>query len=240
MKFTLKVVADRPTDGELVLEPETPLCGIAFIEQVGKCLRRSIDHVSRSKHVILGALVTYEFTVPQAMAIESGKFNNSNTHTITVENNLLSHFVFYAANIVTGPAGRRCYPFTENEATLTSLIDELGFLDAWANAKYADRLVMNGNMVVDGSYGCNTGILGTGSTGGIGCGGCTCGTMIGDPDCVPNPQPGQIILTPEGCGCGDGCDYNGYDRPPCYHHCPPAPPPLIGNGQKPEKPPYMR
>lgn len=177
MEFKLRLVADRPTDGDLVLEPETPLSGLAFIEEVGKCLRRSIDHVARAKHTTLGALVTYEVTVPQAMAIESGKFNESSTYTVVLEKNLLSHFVFYCAHIATGPAGRRCYPFTDNEATLISQIDELAFLDAWANAGYASRLMMNGNNVVNGEFYNNwdTGD-GTGSGGsGMGCDGCTCG-----------------------------------------------------------------
>lgn len=215
MEFKLRLVADRPTDGELVLEPETPLSGLAFIETVGKTLRKSIDHVSRAKHTTLGALVTYEVTVPQAIAIESGKFEESDTYTVVLENNLLSHFVFYCADVVSGPAGRRCYPFTDNEATLVSRIDELAFLDAWATAGYASRLMMNGNTVVNGEFYANWDSDNTGSgsgtgTGGIGCGGCTCGK-----DDVPT----------------HGCGHHHH-----HHHNVPPRPPVIGNSSGHDQP----
>lgn len=200
MEFKLRLESDRPTNGDLVLEAETPLEGVQFIEQMGKSLRRSIDHVGRGRHFTLGALPTYEVTVPQQMAIESGKFEGVYTHTIILEHNLLSHFIFYAANVHTGPAGRRCYPFTENEATLISLIDELAFLDAWANTGYASRLMMNGNQVVSGEWNAPSG---DSSYGGncVGCTGCTCGkddhVHHHHHGCPPPPKP-PIIGNPSG------------------------------------------
>lgn len=196
MEFKLRIEADRPAQGELVLEAETPLSGVQFIEQVGKSLRRSIDHVSRAKHHTLGALVTYEFTVPQQMAIESGKYENSDTYTIVVENNILSHYVFYAANVITGPAGRRCYPFTDNEATLISMIDELAFLDAWAATGYASRVIMNGDRMINGEYTLPGTDTSTNTGNNVGCTGCTCGkddtpTMPHHPWHYPPPPPPQ-------------------------------------------------
>ncbi|MCM1231734.1 MAG: hypothetical protein NC311_05795 [Muribaculaceae bacterium] len=199
MEFKLRLESDRPTNGDLVLEAETPFSGVQFIEQVGKALRRSIDHVARGRHVTLGALVTYEVTVPQQMAIESGKFENSDTYTVILEHNLLSHFVFYSANVITGPAGRRCYPYTTNEASLISMIDELAFLDAWANTGYASRLMMAGNSVVNGEYTTSGGTGDTNSGNCVGCTGCTCGK-----DDTPHHHHGH--------------------RPP-----PPPKPPIIGN-----------
>lgn len=205
MEFKLVLTANRPTAGELVLEPEVPLSGVRFIEEVGKALRKSIDHIGRHRHTTLGALATYEITVPQQMALESGLFTDTDTVTAVVENNLLSYFVFYAASVSSGAAGRPCYPYMQNEASLISMIDELTFLEAWAATGYSLQLMMNGNQMVGCNYippasgsGSNTG-----SNGGCGCDGCTCGK-----DETP--------------------------RPPHHHHpghCPPPPPkpPLIGN-----------
>ena len=81
MEFKLVLTANRPTAGELVLEPEVPLSGVRFIEEVGKALRKSIDHIGRHRHTTLGALVTYEITVPQQMALESGLFTDTDTVT---------------------------------------------------------------------------------------------------------------------------------------------------------------
>jgi len=208
LQFKLVLTADRPTAGELVLEPEVPLSGIRFISEVGKCLRRSIDHVGRCRHTTLGALVTYEITVPQQMAIESGLFEDTDTVTIVVENNLLSYFVFYCASISTGAAGRPCYPYMQNEASLVSMIDELTFLEAWAATGYATRLMMSGNQLVAAQYlppaSSNPG---TGSTGGVGCDGCTCGKDDPPPPhhhhgCCPPPPPKPPIGNPS-CGCPD-------------------------------------
>lgn len=196
MEFKLRIEADRPTNGDLVLAAETPLSGLQFVQEVGKCLRRSIDHVAKARHYTLGALVTYEMAVPQQMAIESGKFNDSDTYTLIVEHGLLSNFIFYCATIHTGPAGRRCYPFTNNEATLSSQIDELAFLNAWAEAGYPSRLMMSGGCIVNGeNFSGNNNS--SGNTGGIGCSGCTCGKddRPSRPPCPPPPKP-PIIGNP--------------------------------------------
>lgn len=212
MEFKLVLTADRPTAGELVLEPEVPLSGVRFISEVGKALRRSIDHIGRCRHTTLGALVTYEITVPQQMALESGLYENTDTVTAVVENNLLSYFVFYAASLTSGAAGRPCYPYMQNEASLISMIDELTFLDAWAATGYALRLMMNGNQMVACNYippagGGTTG----GNTGsGMGCDGCTCGKdetprpphHHHHGHCPPPPPKPPVIGNPSG-GCGD-------------------------------------
>ena len=180
MEFKLRLEGDRPTKGDLVLATETPISGVKFIEYVGKCLRRSIDHVSRSRHVTLGALSTYEMNVPQSMAIDSGLFNETNTVTIVVEHDILSNFIFYIASISNVPSHRPCYPYMTDEATLVSYIDELAFLEAWANTGYASRVAMSGGAMVAMEYSCANG--GTCNNGGVGCDGCTCGKF-------PNPGP---------------------------------------------------
>ena len=234
MEFKLNIVGNRPTAGDLVLAAEVPLSGVKFIEVFGQAMRRSIDHVGRHRHITLGALAMYEVTVPQYMAIESGLFETTDTVAVYVENNLLSNFIFYSASMSYGATGRPCYPYMQNEATLVSMIDELAFLDAWANTNYATSLRMVNGIMVDAStnYDNNTGDnIGCSNNGGIGCDGCTC-----DPE---RPTPPPPHWNPPA------------HRPPEHHHYHPehhsAPPPQknphppvdrpsMGPTQKPSKP----
>ncbi|MCM1230067.1 MAG: hypothetical protein NC489_08040 [Ruminococcus flavefaciens] len=174
MQFKITLTPDRPTQGELVLESETPISGLNFIEEVGKCLRRSIDHISRERHVTLGAVSFYEITVPQQMAIESGLFETKSTVPIIVENNLLSHYIFYGASVDNKASGRPCYPYMSSEATLISYVDELQFLMDWASLGFPERLIWNNGMM-DGTYGSNTDCGACENKNKLGCDGCTCG-----------------------------------------------------------------
>ena len=148
MEFKLRIVGERPTAGDLILNAETPLDGVKFVEEVGKCLRRSIDHVSRFRHLTLGALSAYEMNLPQQVAIDSGLFESTNAVTVIVEKNMLSHYIFYNASMSYAATRRPCYPYMSNEAVLTSYIDELAFIQDWAECGYATKLAMvNGSMV---------------------------------------------------------------------------------------------
>ncbi|MDE6041806.1 MAG: hypothetical protein K2F99_09545 [Muribaculaceae bacterium] len=166
MEFKILLTADRPTDGDLVLEAETPLSGVEFIAEMGRCLRRSIDHLVRTRHVTLGALSCYEITVPQCMAIESGLFETKNTISVIVENNLLSNYIFYGGTVSTKSTGRPCYPYMHGEAVLNSFIDELQFLEDWANLGYPTRLAWDNGLVVQTYAAPTTNVH-------IGCHGCT-------------------------------------------------------------------
>ena len=172
MQFKIMLTPDRPTQGELVLAPETPLSGLKFIEEVGKSLRRSIDHIARERHVTFGALSFYEITVPQRMAIDSGLFESKSTIPVIVQNDLLSHYVFYGASVDNKASGRPCYPFMNSEATLISYIDELLFLADWATLGYPERLIWN-NGLMDGSY-LNNDEMDPDYTYKKGCDGCPC------------------------------------------------------------------
>ena len=181
MEFKLCLTGNRPAAGDLVLNAEVPLSGVRFVEEFGKAMRRSIDHVGRYRHTTLGALATYEVTVPQQMAIESGLFKDSDTVQIFVENNLLHKFIYYAASMSKGASGRACYPYMVNEATLITMVDELAFLDAWASTGYATSLKLIDGQIVDAmKYVVNSPTnnkneyVGSGNNGGIGCDGCTC------------------------------------------------------------------
>lgn len=174
MQFKIMLTPDRPTQGELVLQSETPISGLKFIEEVGKCLRRSIDHIARERHVTLGALSFYEITVPQQLAIESQLFETKSTIPVIVQDDLLSHYIFYGASVDNKASGRPCYPYMNSEATLVSYIDELQFLTDWAALGFPERLIWN-NGLMDGTYtnsgnSCN----GCDDKHRIGCDGCTC------------------------------------------------------------------
>lgn len=243
MEFKIILTADRPTNGDLVLAAETPLSGVTFMEEVGRCLRKSIDHLVRTRHVTLGALATYEVTVPQSLAIESGLFVDSSELRIVVEHDILSHYIFYMASVSQKSTGRPCYPYMHGEATLCSCVDELQFLDDWANLGYPTRLAWD-NGLIPGYYCNNSGNQNTG----IGCGGCTCGR---DPEhhhhhCTPPPPPPKHCdLCPDNqghnryphqddCACvtkpphtnvRPGAQYRPGPLPPAHQHVPTGPQP---------------
>lgn len=221
MQFKIILTPDRPTRGDLVLENETTISGLKFIEEVGKCLRRSIDHIARERHVTLGALSVYELTVPQQMAIDSEKFETTTTIPVIVENNLLSHYIFYGASVDNRASGRPCYPYMHSEATLVSYIDELQFLNDWAAIGYPERVAWN-NGLVEAVYGSS----GSSDKNKIGCDGCTC--HRGDPephkhhhhhhechdsilDRIPG-SPDDIYYPKHHC-----CDDTTPHHPPHYH-----------------------
>lgn len=197
MQFKILITPDRPTQGDLVLAAETPLSGVTFIEEVGKCLRRSIDHIARYRHITLGALAIYEITVPQQLAIDSGLFEDKSTISVIVENDLLSHYIFYGASVDQRSSGRPCYPYMHGEATLVSYIDELQFLCDWAAAGYPTRISWDNGLAANTTQS-NINIRPS-----IGCDGCTC---------YRGPN------TP----CTDEHCYHEHHH---HHHMPPPPPP---------------
>lgn len=140
MVFKLKLLPTKPSEGEVVLEPEKPLSGLQFIEEASRCLRRSLDGNCKCRHITLGTLATYTCTVPQAIAIESGWFDKENERTLIVDHNYLASYVFYGASMAYTGSRRSCYPYYENEIALTSFIDELAFLEKWKMKGYPEIL----------------------------------------------------------------------------------------------------
>lgn len=174
LEFKLRINANRPTAGDLVVTPETPLSGVEFIEIFGKTIRRSIDHIGRHRHITLGSLAVYELNVPQQIAIDSGLFTKSDTVDVYAENGLLNNFIFYSASISYAKSHRPYYPYMQNEATLISMIDELSFIDAWITTGYALELKMINGIMVNGNTLCNPRPETPETNPGIGCNGCTC------------------------------------------------------------------
>lgn len=147
MQFTLKLVPALPN--EVVLGPEKPLSGIKFLEEAGKILRRNLDCSAKCKHQTLGVLSTYNISVPQQIAIESGWFEDKSERYLTVENGLLNYFIFHTAMFSYGAGNRTYYPYYQNEIVLSSYIDELRFVEVWRNRGYPDRMTKNLNPGVD-------------------------------------------------------------------------------------------
>ena len=141
MEFKLILVPETPD--KLILRPEKPLAGLAFIEQASACLRRNLDTKTRMRHCTLGAIAQYEVSVPQAIAIESGRFADKNTVYIPCEEDFLKKFVFYGATIGRSSTHRQVYPYYTDEIVLCSYIDELGIIDIWRNRDYPDKLTIN-------------------------------------------------------------------------------------------------
>lgn len=141
MEFKLILVPETPD--KLILNPEKPLAGLSFIEQASACLRRSLDTKTRMRHCTLGSIAQYEISVPQAVAIESGRFENKNTIYIPCEEDFLKKFVFYGATIGRSSTHRQVYPYYTDEIVLVSYIDELAIIDTWRNRSFPEKLTIN-------------------------------------------------------------------------------------------------
>lgn len=141
MEFKLILVPETPD--KLLLKPETPLAGLTFIEHASACLRRSLDTTQRMRHSTLGAVAQYELLVPQAIAIESCRFGNTNTIYVPCEENFLKKFIFYGATLGRSSTRRNVYPYYTDEIVLTSYIDELAIIEIWRNRDYPDKLTIN-------------------------------------------------------------------------------------------------
>lgn len=238
MEFKLVVTPPNPAIGQLALEAETPLSGVSFVEAIGAALRKSIDHVARSKHTTLGALPSYEMSVPQAVAIDSGLFEDTTTARVVIEPNLLADFIWYSGSMSNEATHRPCYPYMTGGATLVSNIDELGFLQIWASLGYPKQIwharkdanseELGSSSPTAADYVTYDPSLNDSTTGGGAGGNDT------DNDC-PNYDPDKC----------EGCTNHGHrppDRPaggPPPHGCPynPNRPPCPGPGPYPPPPP---
>lgn len=141
MDFELTLIPETPD--KLLLHAEKPLAGLAFIEEASKCLRRSLDAKKRMRHMTLGNVATYTISVPQALAIDSGMFEDSSKCYVVCEEDILKKFVFYSASTSAVPGCRASYPFYQDEIVLSSLIDELAFLNTWRNRGYPKTMTIN-------------------------------------------------------------------------------------------------
>lgn len=141
MEFKLVLVPQTPD--EFVLNAERPLCGLAFVEKAGACLRRNLDTTTRMRHMTMGAVARYEISVPQQIAIESGWFDTKSTRYLPCEANVLEKYLFYGAMMSNCPSNRPVYPYYQNEIVLTSYIDELEFLNIWRTRGYPEVMKIN-------------------------------------------------------------------------------------------------
>lgn len=141
MEFKLVLVPKTPDD--VLLYPETPLSGLKFMEEAGKCLRRSIDTEARFRHITLGCVTQYEVSVPQSIAIASGWFEKTNKRYLVCEKDCLSKYVFYGASMARIGTTAQIYPYYTNEIVLVSYIDELALLQVWAQRNYPDYFTIN-------------------------------------------------------------------------------------------------
>lgn len=138
MNFKLVLVPKTPD--EVLLYPETPLSGLKFMEVAGQCLRRNLDLESRCRCITLGAVSKYEISVPQSVAIASGWFEKTDTRYLQCENDLLSNYIFHGASMARLGTTNQIYPYYTNEIVLVSYIDELAFLQVWAQRGYPEYM----------------------------------------------------------------------------------------------------
>ena len=141
MDFKLILVPETPD--KVLLKPETPLSGLDFVVQAGACLRRCLDTKTRMRHVTLGTVAQYTILVPQAIAIDSTKFQSTDTVYLPCEENVLAKYIFYGAAIGKTDTMRAVYPYYADEVVLTSYIDELEILNIWRQRNYPDKFTIN-------------------------------------------------------------------------------------------------
>lgn len=139
MEFKLKLIPELPN--QYVLNAEKKLSGMKLLEEAAKCLRRNLDSAQRCSHQTMGAVYSYEISVPQQVAVESEYFNNSATRYMVCDAGILNQFIFHAANFTYGSGNRNYYPYYQNELVVTSFIDELGFIDLWRRRGYPEKMV---------------------------------------------------------------------------------------------------
>ena len=140
MNFTLTLVPTSPD--EFVLYAEKPLSGLAFVEAASGCLRRNLDSTTKMRHSTLGNVASYKISVPQAIAIESGWFENKADRYIRCEAGFLDDYIFHGASMSTTGTKRTSYPFYQGEVVLSSYVDELAVLDTWRSRGYPETLTV--------------------------------------------------------------------------------------------------
>ena len=172
MEFKLRVVSENPTRGDLVLEPEDKLSGLKFISAFSAVTRKSVDTIDRYKHNTLGALSMYEMNVPQALAVESGLYEEAVVSYVTVSNDFLKNFIFYIASADNIASRKPCYPYMTSEAILTSQIDELTFLYVWKYLGYPNKMVWKDGQAVAAEVDDSDSEEDSGRNPGQGCDGC--------------------------------------------------------------------
>ena len=138
-----KLILTPKTPDTFLLYAETPLSGLEFVEKAGACLRRNLDTETRARHITLGNVARYEISVPQELAIKSGKFDTTNTMYLPCDENILKEFIFYGASMSHVGTRRACYPYYQNEVVLCSYIDELHFLDVWSKRGFPTKFKNN-------------------------------------------------------------------------------------------------
>ena len=138
MEFKLKLIPELPN--EFVINAEKKLSGVKLLEEAAKCLRRNLDSTVKASHQTLGAVYSYEISVPQQIAVESGFFDEKSCRYLVCEAGLLNNFIFHAANFNYGSGNRNYYPYYQNELVVASYIDELAFIDTWRQRGYPDKM----------------------------------------------------------------------------------------------------
>lgn len=159
MPFKLVFVAANP-DG-YVLKDEKKLRGLEFMMTAGGLLRRVLDDCVSQEHKTLGDRKFYCLAIPNRVAIESEKYEDTDTYYVHVKNDWLKQFIFYSAEYRCGRNAKN-YPFMYKDTVmLTSHIDELALVERWIELGYPTYIGVS----VGGGSG-----SGSGSGGGSGSG----------------------------------------------------------------------
>lgn len=141
VEFKLILIPETPD--KFLIKSEKPLAGLKFIEEASSCLRRNLDLEVSMRHQTLGTVSQYEISVPQELAIKSGKFDTTSTVYLPCDENVLKEFIFYGASMSHVGTRRACYPYYQNEVVLCSYIDELHFLDVWSKRGFPTKFKNN-------------------------------------------------------------------------------------------------
>lgn len=141
MPFKLVFVAANPE--QYVFCNEKKLRGLEFLTTAGSLLRRVLDDGISQQHQMLGNRKYYCVAIPNRVAIDSGKYEDTEVFYVHVRNDWLKQFIFYSAEMRCGRNAKN-YPFTyKDSVVVTSHIDELAAVERWIELGYPTCIGIN-------------------------------------------------------------------------------------------------
>ena len=142
MPFKLVFVAASPD--QYVLHGEKKLRGLDFLTTASGLLRRVVDDCVTQEHKTFADRSYYCCAIPNRVAIDSGKYENTDVYYVLVKDNYLKSFLFYSADFRCGRNGAN-YPFVyKDTVTITSHIDELALIQKWMDLGYPAAISIAG------------------------------------------------------------------------------------------------
>ena len=109
-------------------------------------MRRIVDDNINQEHRTFTDRKYYCMAIPNRVAIDSGKYDNSDVFYVTVRDNYLKPYIFYSAEMRCG-RNATAYPFIYKDSVIiTSHIDELALVEKWIELGYPSIISLTGGV----------------------------------------------------------------------------------------------